>query len=71
LIGRIWNWFFGCRHRELSRAFTSEGETYKVCLKCGAHLPYSWETMSIVDRKKDRKNAREKDQGNLAKNRSR
>jgi len=27
--------------------------------------------MSIVDRKKDRKNAREKDQGNLAKNRSR
>ncbi|HKF48011.1 MAG TPA: hypothetical protein VKB38_11690 [Terracidiphilus sp.] len=71
MIGRIWNWFFGCRHRELSRAFTSEGETYKVCLKCGAHLPYSWETMSIVDRKKDRKNAREKDQGNLAKNRSR
>jgi hypothetical protein len=63
LIGRIWNLFFGCRHRELSRAFTSQGETYKVCLKCGAHLPYSWETMTIVDRKKD--------QGKLAKGRSR
>jgi hypothetical protein len=52
-IGRkIWNLFFGCRHRELSRAFTSEGETYKVCLKCGAHLPYSWETMTVLPEKK-------------------
>lgn len=44
----IVNWLFGCRHRELSRAFTSEGETYKVCLKCGARLRYSWQTMSLV-----------------------
>ena len=42
------NWLFGCRHRELSRAFTSENETYKVCLKCGARLRYSWQTMSLV-----------------------
>ncbi|KAA6456271.1 hypothetical protein DYQ86_26100 [Acidobacteria bacterium AB60] len=48
-IGRaIMNLLFGCRHRELSRAFTSEGETYKVCLKCGARLRYSWQTMSLV-----------------------
>jgi len=48
-IGRtIMNWLFGCRHRELSRAFTSEGETYKVCLKCGTRLRYSWQTMSLV-----------------------
>jgi len=45
---KIWNLFFGCRHRELSRAFTSGGETYKVCLQCAAHLPYSWETMTVV-----------------------
>jgi hypothetical protein len=45
---KVWNFFFGCRHRELSRAFTNEGETYKVCLKCGAHLPYSWETMKVL-----------------------
>lgn len=44
----IVNWLFGCRHRELSRAFTSENETYKVCLKCGARLRYSWQTMSLV-----------------------
>jgi hypothetical protein len=48
---RIWDLFLGCRHRQLSRAFTSKGETYKVCLKCGAHLPYSWETMSVVPEK--------------------
>lgn len=42
------NLLFGCRHRELSRAFTSDGETYKVCLKCGARLLYSWQTMSLV-----------------------
>ena len=44
----IMNWLFGCRHRQLSRAFTSNGETYKVCLKCGARLSYSWKTMSLV-----------------------
>jgi hypothetical protein len=45
---RIWNWFLGCHHRELSRAFTNEGQTYKVCLKCGMRFPYSLETMKIV-----------------------
>lgn len=49
---KIWNFFFGCRHRDLSRAFTSGGETYKVCLKCGAHLPYSWETMKVMPQRK-------------------
>ena len=52
------NWLFGCRHRELSRAFTSENETYKVCLKCGARLRYSWQTMSLVrDDEKSKKPA--------------
>jgi hypothetical protein len=55
--GKIWNLFFGCRHRQQSRAFTNEGETYKVCLKCGAHLPYSWETMSVVPQRKQEKKA--------------
>jgi hypothetical protein len=48
-IGRaVINFLFGCRHRNLSRAFTSNGETYKVCFKCGARLTYSWKTMSLV-----------------------
>jgi hypothetical protein len=39
---------FGCRHRKLSRVFTIEGRTYKVCCDCGARFLYSLETMSIV-----------------------
>ncbi len=58
LIARtIWDWFFGCRHKELSRAFTNEGETYKVCLKCGRRFPYSLETMTIVSDRAQRKAA--------------
>ena len=39
---------FGCWHLELGRPFTDEGETYRVCLKCGSHQkfnPGSWKTV--------------------------
>jgi hypothetical protein len=39
---------FGCRHRKLSRVFTIDGRSYKVCCDCGARFRYSLETMSIV-----------------------
>ena len=39
---------FGCHHGKLSRVFTIEGRTYKVCCDCGARFRYSLETMSIV-----------------------
>jgi hypothetical protein len=39
---------FGCHHGKLSRVFTLEGKTYKVCCDCGARFRYSLETMSIV-----------------------
>lgn len=39
---------FGCRHRKLSRVFTIDGRSYKVCCDCGARFFYSLETMSIV-----------------------
>jgi hypothetical protein len=53
---KIWKLLFGCHHRQLSRAFTYQGETYKVCLKRGTHLPYSWETMSVLpDKNRERK----------------
>lgn len=35
----------GCWHGDLSRPFTVEGETYRVCLYCGARRPFvaeSW-----------------------------
>lgn len=56
MVGRIWNWMFGCRHKELSRVFTTEGETYKICLKCGTRLPYSLETMQLVPERRKRTN---------------
>ena len=27
---------FGCQHREMSRPFSRQGETYRVCINCGA-----------------------------------
>lgn len=41
---------FGCHHVHLSRVFTIQGETYKVCCDCGAKFAYSLKTMSIERR---------------------
>ena len=46
----ILEFLFGCHHGNVSRVFTLEGETYKVCCDCGAKFAYSLETMSIVRR---------------------
>lgn len=43
---------FGCHHRKLSRVFTIEGHSYKVCCDCGATFNYSLETMSITHRRR-------------------
>lgn len=43
---------FGSHHARLSRVFTIEGHTYKVCCDCGASFKYSLRTMSIVRRHK-------------------
>ena len=37
--------FFGCSHSRLTRIFTVKQETYRVCLDCGKHIPYSPVTM--------------------------
>ncbi len=37
--------FFGCSHDKLTRPFTLEDKTYKVCLDCGSHIYYSPVTM--------------------------
>lgn len=39
---------FGCHHRRLSRVFTIEGRSYKVCCDCGARFDYSLRTMSVT-----------------------
>lgn len=47
LLLKIYDLIFGCHHAKLSRVFTIEGETYRVCLQCGTKLPFSLERMSL------------------------
>ena len=50
LVGR----FFGCWHSELSRPFTFEGESYRMCLDCGARrrfIPATWTSVGTYYRK--------------------
>ena len=38
---------FGCWHSEMSRPFSSDGQSYRACLACGARRQFntrSWET---------------------------
>jgi hypothetical protein len=46
----VLDFLFGCHHLHLSRVFTLQGETYRVCCDCGARFAYSLETMSIEHR---------------------
>jgi hypothetical protein len=47
--GGIANWvtrLFGCWHRKMSRPFSSQGQTYRTCLDCGARRQFNlgrWE----------------------------
>ena len=47
----ILDFLFGCHHAHLSRVFTLQGETYRVCCDCAAKFAYSLETMSVKDRR--------------------
>jgi|GEM_PF-3381962 len=38
----------GCSHDHLTRPFTLETESYKVCLDCGRQFPYSVEMMRTI-----------------------
>ena len=43
LISKLWS----CWHRKMSRPFTHDGETYRVCLKCGMRREFdlqAWKT---------------------------
>jgi hypothetical protein len=43
LISKLWS----CWHRHMSRPFTRDGETYRVCLRCGVHRRFdldAWKT---------------------------
>jgi hypothetical protein len=40
--------FFGCNHGHMTRPFTLQDHSYKVCLDCGRQIPYSLEKMRIL-----------------------
>jgi len=40
LVSKIWS----CWHRKMSRPFTHDGETYRVCLKCGMRREFDLKT---------------------------
>lgn len=49
ILRAIFNFFYetflGCSHQHLTRPFTLQKETYKVCLDCGKQIYYSPVTM--------------------------
>lgn len=38
----------GCGHGHLTRPFTIQAHSYKVCLDCGHQFPYSLEKMRVL-----------------------
>lgn len=44
----IFDLFFGCRHNHLTRPFTLQSHSYKICLDCGQEMPYSLEHMRLL-----------------------
>jgi hypothetical protein len=46
-FGRLLGDLFGCQHKVMSRPFSRHGETYRVCIACGAHREFDaqmWNT---------------------------
>jgi hypothetical protein len=40
-IGDLITRLLGCRHKEMSRPFSSQGQTYRSCLACGARRQFN------------------------------
>jgi len=41
---------FGCQHRVMSRPFSRHGETYRVCINCGARRQFDQKTWTSSGR---------------------
>jgi hypothetical protein len=44
---RLWQRVLGCWQHDLSRPFTNNGKTYRVCVKCGMSRDFNlatWQT---------------------------
>jgi len=51
----VYTILLGCRHERLTRPFTLEKQTYKVCLDCGKHVYYSTDAMRPLSRRELRR----------------
>jgi len=51
-FANVLDYAFGCHHRKLSRVFTIDNHSYRVCCECGATFTYSLETMSVGHRRR-------------------
>jgi hypothetical protein len=47
-IGNAYRRVFGCWHLDMSRPFTREGNTYCVCLDCGARRNFDLKTWKMT-----------------------
>jgi hypothetical protein len=45
---QMFEFAFGCHHRERTAVFTIKKRTYQVCLNCGQEFEYSWGLMHAV-----------------------
>ena len=41
-------WFFRCWHRKMSRPFTRDGCTFRVCLRCGMRRNFDLENWKMT-----------------------
>jgi predicted nucleic-acid-binding Zn-ribbon protein len=59
ILQAIFNFFYeillGCRHDHLTRLFTIQQQTYKVCLDCGKHVFYSADTLRPLSARESRR----------------
>lgn len=47
-LSRVVRRVFGCWHREMSRPFTHDGQTYRACLDCGARRAFDTQNWKMV-----------------------
>jgi hypothetical protein len=48
ILGRWLGELFGCPHKEMSRPFSRQGETFRVCITCGAHRQFDAKSWNSV-----------------------
>jgi len=47
-LAQMFQFAFGCHHRQRTAVFTIKKRTYQVCLNCGEEFEYSWGLMHAL-----------------------